>query len=488
MGDTNQNKKRRFSPTDENESESTDLPHTNEGTDTQNDGTVTKSNDTWPRYLVMTDAEDNGSLAKLSPFAIAKGIQGLAGEPKMIKKIRQGLLVEVASKVHSDLLLQSTELATLPIKVSPHHTLNSCKGVIFCPDLSNDGEEYILQNLRSQDVSSVKRIHVNRGQKATDRYILTFSRPELPPKVKIGYYMVKVEAYIPNPLRCYKCQAYGHGSSRCTRNERCSKCGENHSHSVCTIPEPKCLHCNGKHETSDRKCPQFLLEKEIVKLKYTENISFFEARKRVTAAKGPTYATVTKSKLTTKSVTIQTDPLDCLPALSLWSPNSSEKTQIVWSKDLSAEQRGCQTVAHKADTDPKTPSNKSTLPKGPPAEHPGSQTIAHTAGAGPKTTTKAANMPKGHSAEQSGGQTIVHKADGPKAKGGGRPSPSPSSKASKDPAYISTEEGMDISSSPPDSQTHGRRRGEHQSNQGRSRSRSVLDRSSVSTVSYIINT
>ena len=46
---------------------------------------------------MVTDAADNGTLAKLSPFAIAKGIQGLAGEPKMVKKIKQGLLVEVGS-------------------------------------------------------------------------------------------------------------------------------------------------------------------------------------------------------------------------------------------------------------------------------------------------------------------------------------------------------------------------------------------------------
>ena len=473
MGDPNQNnKKRRYSPP-------------SDPSDTVTVGCENLNNESWPRFLVMEDAEDGGSLAKLSPFAIAKGIQGLAGEPKMMKKIRQGLLVEVATKVHSDLLLKSTSLANVPIKVTPHRTLNSCKGVIRCSDLSNDAEDFILSNLSKQNVSHVRRIFVNRGQKPTDRYILTFNRPELPAKIKIGYFSVNVELYLPNPLRCYKCQAYGHGSSRCTRNERCSKCGENHSNSVCTETEPKCLHCNGKHETSDRKCPTFLLEKEIVKLKYTENISFYEARNRVKSSKAPTYAAAVTQQSTMLTVSVQTEPLDCLPALSLWPPNSSNK---VVSRDRSAEQRGCQTAAPTAGTDPKTQSNNSTLPKDPPAEHPGSQTTAHTAGAGQKTTTKPANTPKGHSAGQSGGQTIVHKADGPKAKGGRRPSPSPSSRASKDLSDISTEEVMDISSSPPDSQTHGRRRGEHQSNQGRSRSRSVLGRSSVSTMSNINNT
>ncbi len=49
------------------------------------------SPDTWPRFLVMC-APDGGSL-KLNPFAIAKGIEGLVGTVKEIKKLRSGSLL-----------------------------------------------------------------------------------------------------------------------------------------------------------------------------------------------------------------------------------------------------------------------------------------------------------------------------------------------------------------------------------------------------------
>ena len=45
---------------------------------------------------MMTSGDDEKSLSRLSTFAIQKGIQGLVGEPKTIKRLRSGdLLIEV---------------------------------------------------------------------------------------------------------------------------------------------------------------------------------------------------------------------------------------------------------------------------------------------------------------------------------------------------------------------------------------------------------
>ena len=48
----------------------------------------------FPRFLMMTSGEDEKSLSRLSTFAIQKGIQGLVGEPKTIKKLRSGDLLK----------------------------------------------------------------------------------------------------------------------------------------------------------------------------------------------------------------------------------------------------------------------------------------------------------------------------------------------------------------------------------------------------------
>ena len=71
----------------------------------------------FPRFLMMTSEDDEKSLSRLSTFAIQKGIQGLVGEPKTIKRLRSGdLLIEVDRETHSTKLLAVTELAQVPVR------------------------------------------------------------------------------------------------------------------------------------------------------------------------------------------------------------------------------------------------------------------------------------------------------------------------------------------------------------------------------------
>ena len=61
-------------------------------------------------------------------------------------------------------------------------------------------------------VTDVRRITVRRDgeTKLTNTYVLTFNSPNRPTVVIIGFIQVKVDVYIPNPLRCYHCQVFGH--------------------------------------------------------------------------------------------------------------------------------------------------------------------------------------------------------------------------------------------------------------------------------------
>ena len=70
----------------------------------------------------------------------------------------------------------------------------------------------IMEGMVEQGVTDVRRITVRRyGEtKLTNTYVLTFNSPTLPTVVKIGFMQVKVDVYIPNPLRCYSCQVFGH--------------------------------------------------------------------------------------------------------------------------------------------------------------------------------------------------------------------------------------------------------------------------------------
>ena len=154
------------------------------------------------------------------------------------------LLVEISNKSHAENLLRTTLFHNLKVRVLPHTSLNSSKGVIRCSDLRNSSEEEILEGTRSQVVTAIKRFKIKRnGQlKDTNIFGFTFYTPALPKTVKVAYFRVSVEIYIPNPLRCHNCQKYGHHENRCTKDPLCANCGEpaNHTEQSCRNESVNC--------------------------------------------------------------------------------------------------------------------------------------------------------------------------------------------------------------------------------------------------------
>jgi len=72
---------------------------------------------------------------------------------------------------------------------------------------------------------------------------------------------------------------------------------------------PKCVNCDGPHPAFSRTCPIFIHEREIQKLRVTENISFIEAKRGMEAtaeSSKASYANVA-SKPQMKSTQTQTD-------------------------------------------------------------------------------------------------------------------------------------------------------------------------------------
>ncbi|KAK6178179.1 hypothetical protein SNE40_012989 [Patella caerulea] len=267
----------------------------------------------WPRFLLIESPSTD--LSKVSPFLITKGIAGLAAEPKAIKKLKNGtLLIECAKEQHATMLLTSTSLAFIPIKVSPHRSLNSSRGVIRCRDLEGSSEDEMVQYLSSQGVSHVKRISVRRGDKviATSTYILTFDRPEIPKTLKAGYLNISVDSYISNPLRCYKCHKFGHSKTVCRGKDTCARCGHDGHESATCQADFCCVNCKGKHFAYSRECPIWQKEKRIQQVMSERKMSYFDAKKQVElstlfpiAPQGKSYSIV--AKVSTRTTSVQTD-------------------------------------------------------------------------------------------------------------------------------------------------------------------------------------
>jgi len=68
---------------------------------------------------------------------------------------------------------------------------------------------------------TVRSDNNNTDRRKTNTFILTFNSNTAPAHINIGYLRVKVDWYIPNPLRCFKCQKFDH-SSRLCRNYTCT--------------------------------------------------------------------------------------------------------------------------------------------------------------------------------------------------------------------------------------------------------------------------
>ena len=80
----------------------------------------------WPRFLIMEAADQNVPL-NWNAFVLKKAIDGMANaELDNVKPMKSGrVFIEVETKQQCENLLKATKLLCyLPMKVSPHRTLN----------------------------------------------------------------------------------------------------------------------------------------------------------------------------------------------------------------------------------------------------------------------------------------------------------------------------------------------------------------------------
>ncbi|GFW94257.1 uncharacterized protein TNCV_1979971 [Trichonephila clavipes] len=234
------------------------------------------------RFLILS--LPNNEMSQKSPFAIQKAIQGISGEPKSVKKLRSGdLLIETSSALQTKSFLLTKPFLNFSLTVNLHRSLNSCRGVISETDLLCASKAEILEGLSDQGVTQVRRIKIKKDSSffPTKHLILTFNIPKLPSTIKAGYLNYKIRPYIPNPLRCFKCQRFGHSQTSCHGQLTCSRCASvGHSSTDCTL-KPKCINCSQLHSTDSKLFPKWKIEKQIQEIKTNKNISYFEARKLI---------------------------------------------------------------------------------------------------------------------------------------------------------------------------------------------------------------
>ncbi|GFT91495.1 RNA-directed DNA polymerase from mobile element jockey [Trichonephila clavipes] len=279
------------------------------------------------RFLIIS--LPNSEMTKISPFAVQKALIGIGGEPKSVKRLRSGdLLVETNSALQTKSFLLAKSFLNSPVAISPHKSLDSCRGIISETDLLGTPDGEILEGFSSQGVIQVRRISLKKESTRipTKHLILTFNSPILPTNIKAGYLNCRIRPYIPNPLRCFKCQRFGHSQTSCRGQLTCSRCASvGHASTDCSL-EPKCVNCLQPHPSDSKICPKWKIEKQIQEIKTTKNISYPEARKLIVPQLSQTYAQAAKSSTFNNST--QTDEnitkIKC-PPLKLLAPLSAKQ-------------------------------------------------------------------------------------------------------------------------------------------------------------------
>ena len=245
---------------------------------------------------------------------IEKQIEAIIGIPKSVKKLNnKTLLVETNRKSQTENLLKTATFFNLPVTVSKHNTLNSSKGIIRDRQLKGETEADILEYLKSQSVTAVKRFTIKKGHDTieTNTLLLTFNMINVPKSLKIFYRVIPVDVYVPNPLRCFKCQRFAHHENNCPEDlgSVCEKCGVgNYDHLASKCKNPvKCVNCGKDHLSRSNECEIWKKEKEIMKIKVTQNLSFFEASKIFENKPEVTFATIVQSSQIKKPETKATE-------------------------------------------------------------------------------------------------------------------------------------------------------------------------------------
>ncbi|KAK2721844.1 hypothetical protein QYM36_003975 [Artemia franciscana] len=264
----------------------------------------------------ITDTNDKGMLVPLSKtsagylgrrLAVALGndygkILPRIGPRGSLEVVPKNL--DIANKI---LGIRDLTLNNIVIKfeMKPENMLySSRKGVLYVPRDLATPEELCkeIQQVEQVTKATVLNPHpTSRDGKPYTSYTIhdDFSQEmDFPTIIPIWSALTVVKQFIPKPLRCFKCQKFGHNSLNCWGKDTCGICGDNHPMTACpelnknrNEQKVRCANCNGQHTALSKECQDYKFRAAILKTSVTKGISFKDAVQAFTDTKGKTLHT-----------------------------------------------------------------------------------------------------------------------------------------------------------------------------------------------------
>ena len=192
----------------------------------------------YARWLTVKQVGGDTPISEVSCFKVRSFLEsiGVSGVYSVDRKTGS-LDIHVRNAGDSACLLQCTTFCGLPVTVEPHISLNSSKGVVRSEEFRFvDAEE--MESIPG--VLKAEPILVHRGGKRvkSGTWILTFDTPVCPGHIDVCWLRVRVSTFVPKPLRCFKCQRFGHKGTKCkSKFDRCIQCGAPEKHENCQKDE-----------------------------------------------------------------------------------------------------------------------------------------------------------------------------------------------------------------------------------------------------------
>jgi len=173
---------------------------------------------------------------------------------------------------------------TLPYAISEnqqHITKRWVKGVITRVPSDISDEEVKLETTAKM----ARRIfRMDGGDKIPTTAVIIAFEDELPKEVFVHFRRYKVNLYIPKPIRCNKCQTFGHRESSCeSAITICSRCSSRHDYKDCPIDKShaKCANCKQNHSAAYKGCIKYKIGNKSLVIATTQGISYRDATAQV---------------------------------------------------------------------------------------------------------------------------------------------------------------------------------------------------------------